>query len=100
MTERKIARFQPPQVTEHFRFAVMNVEDRVSEKGGTAKKEMPKKECRTLQLVLAIIARMRATKNCDHVVDVTAGGGFIEGNADGVCAERPEIVTGTLGSLD
>src|SRR5437870_1964890 len=82
-------------IRQHFGFAVIGVENRMSQKRGIADGGLRNAEGRRADRVVREIAHLRSAKNRHQRFDVEIGGSFVECDADRVIANGTQIAAGT-----
>ena len=76
--QRKIARFELLEITQHLGLGVVSVEDRVSEKFGRANCGLRNADWRLSQIVIGKIAHGCAAKDRHQELDIASRGRFVE----------------------
>ena len=81
----EVARLQPAQVAQHFRFRIDGIENRVREKLRGAERRTGDAERRAIALLREIV-RVIAAKDRKQIFQIALRSCFIDGDPDGVFA--------------
>ncbi len=100
MAKREVPRFKSSEITQHFGFAVIGIENRMSEIIGIANCELRNAKRRGLNIRVGEIADRSSAKDRHQRFDLEIGGGFVECDADRMIACCTQVAPGALGAFD